>query len=245
MRALPLVPGVPAAVAVDATLRAAALRHAAAATLGRRRVEPVDLRRRLRLQPGRALVLLLVDASESMAVRARVAAAKGALLALLASAYQRRDLVALVVFEGEGASVLLRPTPSVALAQHRLQALPVGGATPLAHGLLAARELMRQQRARDRAVEPLLVLISDGDANVPLCTGRDPLGEALVIARALRAEGVRALAVDTATGPPRERAMPRIAQALGATYHHIVAPGAGALLALLQADAGRSPRRAG
>src|SRR3712207_7938936 len=64
-----------------------------------------------------------------------MSAVKGAILSLLADAYQRRDKVGLVSFRGEGAQLLLPPTTSVELAAPRLKELPTGGRTPLGAGL--------------------------------------------------------------------------------------------------------------
>ena len=84
------------------------------------------------------LVVLSVDASGSMGADRPHGAAKGAVLGLLADAYQRRDRVALVTFGGAGAEVVLRPTASVEIARARLSDLPTGGSSPLADGLDAA-----------------------------------------------------------------------------------------------------------
>src|SRR5205807_6848552 len=94
-----------------------------------------DLRTPIRRDREGNLVLFVVDASGSMAARARMAAVKGAVLSLLLDAYQRRDQVGLIVFRGAGAELVLPLTGSVELAEAHLRALPAGGRTPLAHGL--------------------------------------------------------------------------------------------------------------
>ena len=95
------------------------------------------------------LVLFVVDASGSMAARARMGAVKGAVLSLLLDAYQRRDKVGMVTFRGGSAELALPPTFSVEAAAARLAAVPTGGRTPLAAGLLRRRGLLRTERIRD------------------------------------------------------------------------------------------------
>jgi magnesium chelatase subunit D len=119
---------------------------------------------------GGDLILFLVDASGSMAARKRMSAVKGAVLSLLNDAYQRRDKVALISFRGEGASILLPPTSSVALAAPRLEDLPTGGRTPLAAGIEKTAEVLKREELRDRERRPLVVLLTDGRATA----GPDP-----------------------------------------------------------------------
>jgi magnesium chelatase subunit D len=103
-----------------------------------------------------------------MGAQRRMVAVKGAILSLLLDAYQRRDRVGLISFRGTGAALLLPPTGSVDLAQVHLRDLPTGGRTPLGHGLSLALDVIERERLKDRDVLPLLVLLSDGRANVPL-----------------------------------------------------------------------------
>ncbi|MDI2126700.1 putative cobaltochelatase [Yinghuangia seranimata] len=145
------------------------------------------------------LVLFVVDASGSMAARARMRTVKGAVLSLLLDAYQRRDKVGLVTFRGAGAELALPPTSSVEAGAARLEALPTGGRTPLAAGLLRAYEALRVEKLRDPRRRPLLIVVTDGRAT----HGRDPLGEARRAAGLLAASGTASVVVDCESGPVR------------------------------------------
>jgi magnesium chelatase subunit D len=160
------------------------------------------------------LVLFVVDASGSMGARSRMTAVKGAVLSLLLDAYQRRDKVGLVTFRGAEAELALPPTWSVEAAAARLAALPTGGRTPLAAGLLRAHETLRVERVRDPQRRPLLVVVTDGRATG--ARGGDHLGEARRAATLLAAQGTAAVVVDCESGPVRLGLAGALGTALGA-----------------------------
>jgi magnesium chelatase subunit D len=135
------------------------------------RLRREDLREARREGREGNLILFLVDASGSMAARARMGAVKGAVLSLLLDAYQRRDKVGMITFRGSAARVLLPPTSSVEAAAARLAELPTGGRTPLAAGLLRAHEVLRTERLRDPDRRPLLVVVTDGRATSSAAAG--------------------------------------------------------------------------
>jgi len=200
----------PTSLAVGATLRSAALRNP-----NEFRVTKNDLHQQIRVGKSANLILFVVDASGSMAVQRRMEAVKGAVLALLTDAYQRRDEVAVITFRGDSAALLLPPTRSVDLAERGLHELATGGRTPLPHALQLALETLEKAGA-NAGVPPLLVLLSDGKANVALNEESDPWQESLKLARLLAEHGVPALVLDTETGYLRLGRARHLAQALGA-----------------------------
>ncbi|MCY3692439.1 MAG: VWA domain-containing protein, partial [Chloroflexi bacterium] len=160
-------------LALDATLRAAApyqqsRRTSAESDTSALLIETWDVREKVRETHTGSLILFVVDASGSMGAQRRMVAVKGAVMSLLLDAYQRRDRVGLIAFRGTGAELLLPPTNSVEMAQWFLQEMPTGGRTPLARALYLAMETLETEKLKDRDVLPLLVLLSDGRANVSL-----------------------------------------------------------------------------
>ena len=131
----------------------------------------------------------------------------------MTDAYQQRDQVAVISFRGESAQLLLPPTRSVDLAEQQLCELPTGGRTPLAHALSLASETLEKANGD---MPPLLVLLSDGKANVPLNDGVDPWQETLRFAALLADRGIPALVLDTETGYLRLGRARQLANTLGA-----------------------------
>jgi magnesium chelatase subunit D len=179
-------------------------------------------------------VLFLVDASGSMAARARMGAVKGAVLSLLLDAYQRRDKVGVISFRGSGAQLLLPPTSSVEAAAGRLAALPAGGRTPLAAGLLRAGEVLRAERLRDPRRRPLLVVLTDGRAT----GGPEPLPQAHRAAALLAAAGTASVVVDCEDGPVRLGLTAGLGQALGGPVLRLAELAAGPLADSVRALSG-------
>lgn len=202
----------PSSLALEATMRQAVSRDPAVTHLTRD-----DLHQQVRQGKTGIFLLLVVDASGSMSASRRMEAVKGAVLSLLTEAYQQRDTVAVIAFRGVEARVLLPPTRSVAVAEEALRTLPTGGRTPLPHALqLAAQLLARAEYAA--GLQPLLVVLSDGKANVPLPGGGDASQQTQQIAAQLCAQQLPTLVLDTDTGYLRLGKAAALATALGAEY---------------------------
>ncbi|WP_439814945.1 magnesium chelatase subunit D [Zavarzinia sp. CC-PAN008] len=169
-------------------------------------LRPDDIRLRRFVQRRASSIVFCVDASGSAAFD-RLAEAKGAVELLLAEAYARRTFAALVVFRGQQAATVLPPTRSLSRARALLGDQAGGGGTPLAAGVEAAAGLALAERARGRT--PLLVVLTDGRANVGL-KGPAPRAQAMAeveaAARQAAAHDLPAIVVDTASRPRGEGA---------------------------------------
>ncbi|MGB2841978.1 MAG: putative cobaltochelatase [Halobacteriota archaeon] len=186
-------------VALDATIRAAAPYQK------ERRVDSdlavvvktQDIREKIRVGKVSTATMFVVDASGSMGANRRMESAKGAVLSLLLDSYQQRDKVGMVAFRGNQADVLLPLCSSVDLAYNSLKELPTGGRTPLSAGLERGLNLLMTERQKDEGAIPVLVLISDGRANVSSGSNKDIKMELLALAEQARAKGIHVIVVDT------------------------------------------------
>ena len=218
-----------AKVAIDATLRAAApfqVRRRSAAEnresdLASRRIKiaPADLRYKQFKQRSGVLFIFAVDASGSMAING-MAQAKGALLRVLQQAYLHRDKVALISFRRKGAEVLLASTGSVELAKRLVDSLPTGGGTPISAGVAKAIELARLARLKGMS-RAVLVLFTDGRANVIAREGQTIDDELRTLAVALGSESIDSIVVDTRARYISSGEANAVAQKLGSRYLYL------------------------
>ena len=220
-RPLPPRPGRPAGHArlhVLATLRAAAPKQKlrSGAGQGRVAIRSEDFHVHRFQQNSASCMILALDASGSAALQ-RLAEAKGAVELLLQQSYARRDSVCIVAFRGAKAQLLLPMTRSLVRAKRAMTGLPGGGGTPLALALkMACEQSIQLQR---QGVTPILVVLSDGRANVSLqgLGGRvQAQADALLWVQQWRQTGHRSLWIDTSIQPDPQ--VQNLADAMGASY---------------------------
>ncbi len=220
-----------AKIAVDATLRAAAPFQFERREPSRRaplRIAAQDLRyKRFKRRIG-TLFIFAIDSSGSMALN-RIGQAKGALAHLLRQSYLNRDRVSLISFRGQGAEILLPPSQSITRAGRLLDALCIGGSTPLASGLASALAVAHRAR-RQGVAATVLLLFTDGRANVSLrpdetltrAARRSVIGQEIIdLGIALQHAGVRIVVVDTQNRFTSNGEGQSLAAKLGGHYLHL------------------------
>jgi magnesium chelatase subunit D len=122
--------------------------------------------------------------------------------------------VAVIVFRGGAAEVLIAPGGPLEQAAEALRALPTGGRTPIVAGLDAAARLIRREAGRESGRRSIAIVLTDGRAEDP----RREIPRAA--ARLGRAAGVVHV-IDTEDGPVRLGLAAVMAAAAGGHVHRL------------------------
>ena len=189
-------------VAFADTIRAAAPHQQTRgrANGGKLELRADDLRQKVRERKTRALLIFVIDGSDSVMARQLMPRIKRVLLALLQNAYQQRDRVAMLTFRFAQGRIVLPPTRNFARARRCVEELYVGGCTPLATGLLEGLRLAETERLRDPTIKPILIVLTDGLANIDLSGNMrhdTPRRDALNVAQEIAGRRIPAVMIDT------------------------------------------------
>jgi len=160
--------GKPKDVHLPATIRAAAAMQKAREKSNEivLRILPEDVREKLRLYKAPMTMVFVIDLSQSMMFS--IEEAKKAILKMHQDAYRYRDKVGIVGLKDTGAVVVQHPITNLKVVANKLLRLRISGFTPLAAGMLKAWEVLKEAKRRDSSTIPVMVIITDGEANVPL-----------------------------------------------------------------------------
>ena len=212
--------GKPRDIHLPATIRAAA-RKQKGRTTGITGLETAidirlqDVREKLRRYKAPMTIIFVLDLSGSMMLR--IDAVKKAILRLHGDAYRFRDRVGIVALKDTGAIVVQHPITNLRVVSNKLLGLKISGYTPLASGMLKAWEVLMESKRRDPSTIPVMIVITDGSANVPLArsleTGEvrsieEPriivreyedlaIHDVMSVSRMIRKEGIQTVVVNT------------------------------------------------
>jgi magnesium chelatase subunit D len=122
-----------------------------------------------------------------------------------------------ISFRGDQSEVVVPPTRNVAIVQEKLNAIPTGGRTPLTAALKMVAKVVSQYSPTQYG-EPLVILMCDGKANVPVDENADVWKECLQVASELADKAVPFIVADTEVGRVRFSRAKELADKLEADY---------------------------
>lgn len=189
-------------ISIPATLRRSAASHHFP------KVKASDLRASLQSGRGRVSLIIILDSSASMiySIRGILTAFK----AIKNEARKYRDRVSLIVSKGFGSAVAQYPTTNFNLVLSKFSVLGLDDFTPLASGMYRGYDLALRERRK--GYEPVIVVISDGNVNVPLerylkenTISHDPAVESVLeVARLIAKSKIETIIINT-----RHRSQPK------------------------------------
>jgi len=200
-------------------------------------IHPEDVREKLRIYRTPMTMVFVLDLSESM-LRS-IDEVKEAMLKLHGDAYRYRDKVGIVAFKEMRAVVAQHPTNNLKLVANKLLRLRMSGFTPLADGMLKALDVLKEAKRRDLATIPVMVVITDGEANVPfrkdLQTGEirefnaldvaffkyegEAIKDVIAISEMIKKEGVYTVVINMTSTPSGLITTKTIASITGGMHH--------------------------
>jgi len=172
-----------------------------------------DFRSLLRSEESALEVVVLVDASDSIAPRLRETLNEVREL-VAQSQIAGDDNISVLSFGGLNSIVICRHTCRSAGAEQRLMSVKASGPTPLFDALVDAANLFA--RRPSSGVRPVLILFSDGDDTISRTTARDALN-AVIDSGAL----LYTIDLNKTAASNRNAALERMAESTGGRYFSI------------------------
>jgi len=175
-------------VAIDATLRAAALHSE-----GSIKVRSDDIRHKVRKHGARASIAVVVDISGSMISDRKANRVKGIMDSIIQDTNRHQDKISVIGFKGKEAEVIVPTTKRASSFQEQIDRITVGGTTPLASGMKKGLEILRKENKKGEFV-PFMVILTDGMPNVGIEDG--PIPDALKIAEKLQEDEIITIVIN-------------------------------------------------
>ena len=174
-------------LAIDATIRAAALREKANAVNISRfkqdktklpksnqfnkenslRIKKEDIREKVRKHGVKAAVTVVIDMSGSMISEEKLSLIKTTLEKIITNVHLNKDKLAVVGFKGKDSETIIPNTKRPTLFLNNLRNISIGGTTPMAAGLNKALEILKKEAKKGEYI-PFMLILSDGITNVSL-----------------------------------------------------------------------------
>ena len=139
------------------------------------RIKPTkqDIRVKIKASRARCLIVIVLDVSYSM--KRYIKGLAKTLEKIYNIAWRKKDKVALIACGGENAKVVHYPTNNIKIIANSITKLKLGGRTPLADGFLKALKIVKLERLKNPGIIPIILIMSDGLANIPLSRPLNPI----------------------------------------------------------------------
>jgi len=170
----------------------------------KRKIGIDDIRMELRKGRRRLLLMIVLDASESM--QPFIPIIIRTLLKFHGKAWKLRSLIGLIAVQENTAKILTYPTTNINKIISGFLKVEFLGKTPLALGLLKAYRLILSMRTKYPDIIPRVLILSDGIANIPLNIPvnknirdyfeSDAQADVIAIARLLAKRGIKLIVVN-------------------------------------------------
>ncbi len=175
-------------IAIDATLRAAAVK-----SNGSINVENEHIRHKVRKHGARASIALVVDISGSMFSERKANKIKGILNQLIKDINRHNDKISVIGFKGHEAEIIIPTTRRPSSFKEQVDNIRIGGTTPLASGLKKGLELLKKEKFKNEFV-PMMLVLTDGMPNIGIKEG--PAKDAIKIAADLKENDIHTIIVN-------------------------------------------------
>jgi magnesium chelatase subunit D len=163
---------------------------------GRAEILRVDIMEKVRKPKSPSYVCMVIDTGGGAEEDIKVRSVIPAVLSVLKASYERRDQVGIVYCQGNRPRLAETFTTDVDRLSASIRQANFEGLTPLASGLMMGEEYLRKKVGDRGGAVPILILISDGTANVPMAPGGHIRRELEKVARYLRSMKVNLYVID-------------------------------------------------
>ncbi|MFO8110408.1 MAG: VWA domain-containing protein [Thermoplasmata archaeon] len=140
-------------------------------TDGSLRISKKDYRIKIKRKKISTHTLIVLDTSSSMIEGNKLRIAKKCLKEIFLDTYQKRDRIAIITAGGEQAEYLLPFTSNIEKGRTLVDSISFGGTTPLPSGIRTGLHLLEDLMRKEPWMVPIMIVITDGGANVPISVG--------------------------------------------------------------------------
>lgn len=207
--------------AFDATIRAAAPYQTTRKSNGLSiKIEPQDIREKIRTRRNSCSFIFAVDVSGSLVSGGMMGIVQNAIRSMLMEGYINRDRAALITFREWDAEIAVPFTRSVELICDTLELAPTGGSTPLAKAVLLSKDYATNYLRKHSGEKCYVIVITDGSATMPVRPCADVMSELDYICSTVKDPNIEWTVIDSSEidGGKRKDHAKKFADFLDARY---------------------------